>query len=44
MELRPSLQLSVVAFEKGAFRPPSTKVTNFIYFIYIYIYIYIHLS
>ena len=31
MELRPPLDLSVVAIEKGAFRSPLTKVTNFTY-------------
>ena len=35
----PSLTPFVVAFEKGAFRSPSTKVAIF---SYIYIYIYIH--
>ena len=28
------IYLGVVAIEKGAFGSPSTKVTNFIYFIY----------
>ena len=32
-------QSSVVAIEKGAFRSPSTKVTNFTYF-----YLYIHIT
>ena len=36
----PSLHLRVVAIEKGAFGPSSTKVADFTY-IYIYIYIYI---
>ena len=32
-ELRPSLHLSVVAIEKGAFRYPSTMVTNITFII-----------
>ena len=42
------IYLGVVAIEKGVFRSPWTKVTNFTYYthththIYIYIYIYIY--
>ena len=32
MESRPSLHLSEVAIDKGAFGSPSTKVANFTYF------------
>ena len=38
----PSLHLSVVAIEKGAFRSPLTMIANFTCHIYIYIYIYIY--
>ena len=36
--LSPPIHLGVVAIEKGALWSPSTKVANFIYYIYIYIY------
>ena len=32
MELRPLLHLGVVAIQKGAFGPLSTKVANFTYY------------
>ena len=35
-ELRPSLNLGVVAIEKGAFGTPPTKVTNFTYIVLSY--------
>ena len=35
MEYRPSLHLSVVAFEKGAFGSPSTKFANSTYLLNI---------
>ena len=38
MELCPIQPLGVVAIKNGAFGSPSTKVTNFMYFMYIYIY------
>ena len=33
MEKRPTLHLSVVAVEKGAFESPSIKVVNFTFFL-----------
>ena len=41
MKYHPSLHISVVTIEKGAFGSFSTIVANFTY-IYIYIYIYIY--
>ena len=35
MEKYPPLHLGVVPIEKGAFRLPSTEVTNFTFFIYL---------
>ena len=31
--IEPSLHVGVVAIEKGAFRPPSTKVANFTFLL-----------
>ena len=34
MELRPPLNISAVAIEKGAFWSPSTKVADFTFYLY----------
>ena len=39
----PSLHLSIIATETGAFGSPLTTVANFTYLLYIYIYIYIYI-